>query len=75
MFDIPEQSYADMLKTQKGIATVKNKKEPAFPNPNQNEKVILMIVRRKICTNPGMINMTTNMLLLQQNPGLDLTRT
>ena len=71
MFDIPEQSCTGMLKTRKGIATVKNKEEPEFPNPNQNEKVILMIVRRKICTNPGMINMTTSMLRLQQNPGLD----
>lgn len=29
MFVIPEQSYADILKTRKGIATMKNKKEPA----------------------------------------------
>ena len=79
MFDIPEQSCADMLKTRKGIATVKNKWEPAFPNPNQIEKVILMIisriVRRTIYTHPAMITMRTNMLRLQQNPGLDLTRT
>ena len=56
MFVIPEQSYADMLKTRKGIATVKNKEEPAFANPNQLEKVILKIlsriVQRTICKNP-----------------------
>ena len=79
MFVIPEQSYVDMLKTRKGIATVKNKEEPEFPNQNQIEKVILTIisriVRRTISTYPGMITMTTNMLRLQQNPGLDLTRT
>ena len=67
-----------MLKTLKGIATVKNT-EPSFPNPNQIEKVLLIILsrifRRTICTNPGMITMTTSMLCLQQNPGLDFTRT
>ena len=66
MFVIPEQSYEDMLKTRKGIATVKNEKEPAFPNQNQIEKVILTIISRivrgTICTHPGMITMTTNML-------------
>ena len=46
MFVIPEQSHEDMLKTRKGIAKVKNKKEPAFPNPNQIEKVILMMLSR-----------------------------
>ena len=79
MFVIPVQSYAHMLKTLKGIATVKNKEEPEFPNPNQIEKVLLMILsrifRRTICTNSGMITMTTSMLCLQQNPGLDFTRT
>ena len=56
MFDIPEQSCTGMLKTRKGIATVKYKKKPAFPNPNQIEKVILKIlsriVQRTICKNP-----------------------
>ena len=46
-----------MLKTRKGIATVKNKEDPAFPNPNQLEKVILKIlsriVQRTICAREG----------------------